>query len=234
MTRTPLLLIPGTLNTDRVWRAVTTGLADRADMRVADVSAHDSMAALANAALADMPARFCMAGFSLGGYIALEIMRRAPGRVAGLALVSTSARPEPEEMKPQRLKSAALALRDFDKLMANMRPFMLTTEHLADAGLNAEIDAMMRAAGAAAFERQTRAIIERADSRPELSRIACPTLVICGREDKVTPPRLSEELAAGIAAATLEIVDGAGHMLPMEAPDALTGALMRWLARITT
>ncbi|MFN0164269.1 MAG: alpha/beta fold hydrolase, partial [Burkholderiales bacterium] len=181
-----------------------------------------------------MPQRFCVAGFSLGGYIALEIMRRAPGRVAALALVSTSARPEPEEMKPQRLKSAALALRDFDKLMANMRPFMLTTEHLADAALNAEIDTMMRAAGAAAFERQTRAIIERADSRPDLARITCPTLVICGREDKVTPPRLSEELAAGIPGAKLEIVDGAGHMLPMEAPDALTDALARWMTRVTT
>ncbi|MFN0159955.1 MAG: alpha/beta fold hydrolase, partial [Burkholderiales bacterium] len=94
MTRTPLLLIPGTLNTDRVWRAVTAGLSDSADMRVADVSAHDSMAALADAAVAGMPQRFCVAGFSLGGYIALEIMRRAPGRVAALALVSTSARPE--------------------------------------------------------------------------------------------------------------------------------------------
>ncbi|MBL8380012.1 MAG: alpha/beta hydrolase [Burkholderiales bacterium] len=233
MTRTPLLLIPGTLNTARVWHAATDALSASADMRVADVSSHDSMAALADAAVAGMPPRFCVAGFSLGGYIALEIMRRAPWRVAGLALVSTSARPEPEEMKPQRLKSAALALRDFDKLMVNMRPFMLTSEHLADAALNAEIDAMMRAAGAAAFERQTRAIIERADSRPDLGAIACPTLVICGRDDKVTPPRLSEELAAGIAGATLEIVDGAGHMLPLEAPHALTGALARWLARIS-
>lgn len=232
MTRLPLLLIPGTLNTPRVWRAQIDSLGDRVEARVADASAHDSMAALADAALEGMPERFALAGFSLGGYVALEIMRRAPRRVLGLCLISTSARPEPEEMKPQREKSAALALRDFDKLMANMRPFMLTPEHLNDAPLNTEIDAMMRAAGAEAFGRQTRAIVARADSRALLPSITCATLVACGREDRVTPLKFSEELAAAIRGARLEIIDGAGHMLPMEAPAALTAAMAAWLDRI--
>ena len=213
----------------RVWAAQTAGLAAHAEIRIADITSQASTVAMAHAVLAGAPPRFALAGFSLGGYVALEVLRLAAPRITGLALISSSARPEHPDAVPGREKMIALALRDFQRMLAGMRPFMLAAVNLGNAGLNARLDEMMVAVGAASFVRQSRAVIERADSRALLGGISCPTLVACGREDRVTPPALSEEMAAAIPNARLELIDNAAHMLPMEAPDTLTRLLARWL-----
>lgn len=232
MNKIPLLLLPGTLNNARVWAAQVDALAPIADVRVADISTQDSITAMADDAIRTMPARFAVAGFSLGGFVALEIMRRAGARVAGLGLISTSARCEPEAGKPGREKSIALAQRDFPQVLAAMRPFVLGPGSANDAALNTLLDAMMHEVGAAAFVRQTRAVINRAESRDLLPTITCPTLVVCGRLDAVCPPKLSEEMAAAIRGADLHLLDGVGHMLPFESSAALTTLMQQWLARV--
>ena len=232
MNKIPLLMVPGTLNNARVWQGQADALASAAEIHVADVSTQESTAAMADDALRAVPGRFALAGFSLGGYVALEIMRRAPERVAGLCLLSTSARAETEEAKPGRRKSIELAQRDFARLIANMRPFMLSPANLADGALNAALDRMMNEVGAEAFARQSRAVIGRAESRNLLASIRCPTVVACGRDDQVTPLRLSEEMAAAIPGARLEVLDHAGHMATFEAPDRVTRLMAQWLDSI--
>ena len=227
--RKVLILIPGSLNDARVWDAQAAGLAAYADIRIADITSRESTASMAAAVLAGAPQRFALAGFSLGGYVALEVLRLAAPRITGLALISSSARPEHPDAVPGREKMIALAQRDFPRMLAGMRPFMLAAANAGNADLNARLDKMMVAVGPATFVRQSRAVIARADSRDLLAGISCPTLVACGREDRVTPPALSAEMASAIAGARLELIDNAAHMLPMEAPDSLTRAMRRWL-----
>ncbi len=227
--RKVLILIPGSLNDARVWEAQIAGLSAHADIRIADITSQESTASMAAAVLAGAPQRFALAGFSLGGYVALEVLRIAAPRITGLALISSSARPEHPDAVPGREKMIALAQRDFPRMLGGMRPFMLAAANTGNADLNTRLDEMMVAVGPATFVRQSRAVIGRADSRDLLAGISCPTLIACGREDRVTPPALSEEMAAAIPNARLELVDNAAHMLPMETPDSLTHLMRRWL-----
>ncbi len=227
--RKALILIPGSLNDARVWDAQADGLAAHADIRIADITTQTTTVAMAEAVLAGAPQRFALAGFSLGGYVALEVLRLAAPRITGLALISSSARPEHPGAVPGREKMIALAQKDFARMLAGMRPFMLAAANVGNARLNTRLDEMMHAVGPEAFVRQSRAVIGRADSRELLAGIRCPTLIVCGREDRVTPPALSEELATAIAGARLELMDNAAHMLPMEAPDSLTRVMQGWL-----
>ncbi len=227
--RKVLVLIPGSLNDARVWDAQAAGLAAHAEIRIADITSQESTVAMAGAVLAGAPQRFALAGFSLGGYVALEVLRVAAHRLTGLALISSSARPENPDAVPGREKMIALAQKGFPRMLAGMRPFMLAAVNVGNANLNSRLDEMMVAVGPATFVRQSRAVIGRADSRALLADISCPTLIACGREDRVTPPALSEEMAAAIPNARLELIDNAAHMLPMEAPETLTRLLRHWL-----
>jgi pimeloyl-ACP methyl ester carboxylesterase len=230
---TPLILIPGLLCDRAVWQAQLDGLAGVADARVADVTRDDSMAATAARALAECPfERFALAGFSMGGYVAFELLRQAPGRITRLALLDTSARPDTPERSKQRREFMALAQRErgFAPVNRVMLPLMVHASRLDDAPLVAEIRAMADRVGVAAYVRQQEAIIGRADSRPALAGIRVPTLVLCGREDALTPLEAHEEMAAGIAGVRLEVIEACGHMAPMERPEAVNSALSRWLS----
>ncbi len=230
---TPLILIPGLLCDRAVWQAQLDGLSGVADARVADVTRDDSMSAMAARVLAECPfERFALAGFSMGGYVAFELMRQAPGRVTRLALLDTSARPDTPERSRQRREFMTLAQRErgFAPVNRVMLPLMVHASRLDDAPLIAEIRAMADRVGVAAYVRQQEAIIGRADSRPALAGIRVPTLVLCGREDALTPLEAHEEMAAGVPGALLEVIDTCGHMAPMERPEAVNSALSRWLS----
>ena len=233
MNRIPLLLLPGTLNDAELWRAQADALGAQADIRVADFSRQSSTAAMAEDAIALMPpGPFAIAGFSLGGFVAFEVVRRAGSRVLGLALINTQARAETPEGKPGREKMMALAVRDFPRLSATLIQFMLPTERQADAALTGTIQSMMDRVGADAFVRQSQAVMDRADSRSLLASIACPTLVIGGTEDKVAPAKLSEEMAAAIPGAQLHLLPATGHLAPLERPAEVTEFMRTWLARV--
>ncbi len=227
--RPSLLLLPGLLNDARLWAAQASALADRADVSVGDLTVADSMAGLADAVLALAPARFALAGLSMGGYVALEILRRAPERVSALALVDTQARPDAREASEGRRAMMARSENDFEGVIAATYPKLVHPARAEDAALKSLFADMARATGAEAYRRQQAAIMGRVDSRPFLPRIACPTLVLCGRQDAVTPVELHEEMAAAIPGARLEVVEECGHLSAIERPEAVSDALRRWL-----
>lgn len=230
MKRLALLALPGLLCDERLWQSQAAALAPDHPVTSFALVPHDSMAALAAAALARAPAgRFALAGLSMGGYLALEIMRQAPERVAALALLDTSARPDSAEQTAFRRAAIAQSAGDFDAVMRAFLPRLVHPSRLDDASLVAPIAAMARAIGRDGYVRQQEAIIGRTDSRPTLADIRCPTLVLCGRDDMLTPLELSEEIAAGIAGARLVVVENAGHMTTMERPAEVTAALRSWL-----
>jgi pimeloyl-ACP methyl ester carboxylesterase len=230
MRKTALLLLPGLIEDADGFAHQVAGLAEVADIVVADLTRSDTIAGLANDALAQAPqGTFALAGHSMGGYVALEIMRSAPERVERLALLNTNARPDSPESTENRRRLLALAERDFDAAVATLLDKQLSPAHLADPALTATITQMARSVGREAFARQQKAIMGRADSRPGLSRIACPTLVVAGKDDAIMPVALLEELAQGIPGARLEVIDECGHAAMLERPEAVTDALHIWL-----
>ena len=231
--RVPLLLLPGLLCDGELFAAQVSGLSGVADVRVADLATRDTMAGLAAAALAHAPwPRFALGGLSMGGYVAYEILRQAPGRVLGLALMDTSARPDTPEGSENRRRLMALAERDFPAVTETLLPKLMTPAHAADARLASIVRDMADRVGATAFARQQLAIIGRPDSRPILEQIACPSIVIAGRDDALMPPGIHEEQAAGIRGADLVLVGECGHLSSIEQPERVSAALAGWIARI--
>ncbi len=223
-----LLLIPGMLNDASVWRDVLPALGGAAQVRVA-VPLQASIPAMAQAAwaqLADVPAdaRVVLAGFSLGGYVAIEMLARPQRRIDAAALLSTSPRPESAEGAALRERTIAAMQKNFDKVVDGIVGF---STHNADAGLTERLRQMMRGVGAPTASAQNRAIAARSDHRAALAQLQLPRplAVLCGAQDRITPPELSQETAALVPGAVLEIVDGAGHMLPCERPDAVARVL---------
>lgn len=230
--KTPLVLVPGLLCDARLWRHQIEALADVADTVVADVSRGSSVRALARAALDAAPSEgwFALAGLSMGGYVALEVMRTAPGRVSRLALLDTSARPDTPEQTEARRELISLA-RDgrFEEVPHRLLPRLIHPSALDERPLAADVIGMADGVGPEAFVRQEEAIIGRPDSRGDLPSIACPTLVLCGRQDEITPLHLHEEMAAMIPDSRLRVIEDCGHLSTLERPDEVTAALREWL-----
>ena len=230
-----LVLIPGLLCDERLWRHQSEALADLADLiLVPDVTGQDSVQDMAQDILEAAPERFALAGLSMGGYVALEIMRQVPDRVEALALLDTSARPDTPEGTKTRLALIEMAQDGrFDEVWRTLLPKIVHPDRVEDPGIVAVVEGMARSVGPEAFERQERAIIGRPDSREDLPGISCPTLVLCGRDDVLTPPSLHEELADGIPGAILRIVDRCGHLSTLERPEEITRAMREWLGALT-
>jgi pimeloyl-ACP methyl ester carboxylesterase len=228
--RTPLVLVPGLLCTRALWEAQLTGLADIAQMTVADHTRHDTMTGIAESILAAAPHRFALAGLSMGGYIAFEVMRLAPERVTRLALLDTGSRADTPERSAMRRELIAAAERDGTRtVQERLLPVLIHKERVTDKPLVEAVLKMGHDTGVDAFRRQQMALIGRYDSRPMLASITCPTLVLIGREDALTPLELSQEMAAGIPKAKLEIVAYCGHLSTMERPQQVNSALRSWL-----
>lgn len=234
MTTLPLLALPGLVNDERLWQHQAAALSPRHPVTSFPLTPHTTIAELARMALARAPAeRFALAGLSMGGYVALEIMRQAPERVAALALLDTSARPDSPEQTQLRRTAIAASVDDYEGVIRGLIPRILHPDHAGDPALVALLVAMAGRVGREGYVRQQEAIIGRADSRPTLGEIRCPTLVLCGREDILLPLALSEEMHAGIAGSKLVVVERCGHMSAMEQPKAVTAALREWLASVS-
>lgn len=228
--KTPLVLLPGLLCDAALWHGQAAGLADVADSRVADLTQDDSLAAMARRVLWAAPPSFALAGLSMGGYCAFEVMRQAPERVARLALLDTSARADTPEQTAHRRGLIELAEKgEFKGVTPRLLPLFLHPDRLADAALTGAVMVMAERVGKEAFLRQQKAIMSRGDSRPTLATIRCPTLVLCGRQDQLTPLALHEEMASLIAGARLDVIDRCGHLSAMERPEAVTAELRQWL-----
>jgi pimeloyl-ACP methyl ester carboxylesterase len=226
-----LLLLPGLLCDHRLWQDQVAGLSDIAAPQVADLTEDASLGGMALRALAAAPPRFALAGLSMGGYVALEILRRAPERVTHLALLDTGARADTEEQARRRRGLMALTRSgQFKGVTPRLLPSLLHPAHV-DGPLGHAVREMAERVGREAFLRQQQAILARPDSRPMLPGIAVPTLVAVGEQDILTPPELAEEMAAAIPGATLAHIPESGHLPSMEQPAAVNALLREWLGR---
>ena len=226
----PIVLVPGLLASARLYGEQLPELWRWGPVTIADHTRDDSIPAIARRILATAPPRFALAGLSMGGYVVLEIVRQAPERVDRLALLDTTARPDTPELTERRRRQIELAragrLADIIDLQF---PLIVHPARLDDERLRATVELMAHETGVEAFVRQQTAIIGRADSRPHLAAIACPTLVLVGDADELISPENSIELADGIGGARLVTVPESGHLTTLERPQAVTTALVEWL-----
>lgn len=227
---TPIVLIPGLICTAELFAPQIPALWPYGSVTIASTLEGAAIADMATAILRDAPPRFALAGLSMGGYVALEIMRQAPERVVKLALLDTAARPDTAEQSANRRAFVARAeAGELEAVVRQIAPNLLHPDHRHDQTL-IEIQVRMGLAiGVEGFARQQAAIIDRIDSRPHLADIAVPTLVLVGDRDALTPPDRSEEMAAAIPGARLVVVPNCGHASTLEQPEAVNAALTDWL-----
>jgi pimeloyl-ACP methyl ester carboxylesterase len=226
----PIVLVPGLNCSAHLYAEQVPALWGFGPVTIADHRRHDSVAAIAAHILATAPPRFALVGLSMGGYIAFAIAREAPERVARLALLDTSARPDTAEQSERRRGLIALAEGGrFSELPDLLFPVFVHRNRQGDEKLRAIVRTMAEETGPEAFVRQQRAIMTRPDCRLLLASIRCPTLVLVGDGDELTPPALSEEIAAGIAGARLVRVPDCGHLSTLERPEPVNRALVEWL-----
>lgn len=227
-----LVLVPGLACTARLFEPQIAALSGERPILVADHRQDDSIPTIAARLLSEAPERFALAGLSMGGYIALEVMRQAPERVARLALLDTNARPDSIEASQDRERLIALAQAGrFEDIHARLWPRLVHPARQRDQVLQEVVFGMMRETGAEAYIRQQRAIMARADSRPLLPGIEIPTLVLVGEQDAITPPEIAREMAEMIEWASLVVIPESGHLATLEQPDRVTQALRLWLDR---
>ncbi|WP_256378941.1 MULTISPECIES: alpha/beta hydrolase [unclassified Bradyrhizobium] len=226
----PILLVPGLASSARIYAPVIPSLWRFGPVMVANHIRDDSMAAIARRVLSEAPPRFALAGHSMGGYIALEIMRQAPERVARLALINTQARPDTEEATARRRGLMERARRgELRAAREEMFPELVHPSRRDDAGIRQLVHEQGEDVGVEGYLRQQTAIIARVDSRPTLATIKCPTLVLTGDADNTIPNALSKEMAEGIAGARLVVLEDCGHLPQPEQPAATVRALVEWL-----
>ncbi len=229
-----LILIPGLGADERMWRDQLNALADPWQPQVAQAHHNeDSIAAMASVLLARHPGELILCGASMGGIIAMEAARQEPQRIVGLALLGTNARPETDDMRA--LRESAIALFASGKVREVIEPNVALALHPDQAQqpplVQAYLDFVLDA-GADQLIRQNRAIMARPDARQHLPHLRCPTLVMCGDSDQLTPPECSHEIAALVPGAQLVLVPRCGHMLTMEKPAQVNATLAAWLARV--
>lgn len=226
-----VILLPGLASDAALWRDQLPPLQARGPVQVSQVHAeHPTLPEMAAALLAAHDGPLVLIGTSMGGILALEVMRQAPQRVRAMALLGSSARPDTPELI--LLRSNAVKLYEAGRMEDVLRPNVIFAFHPSKAGdplLIADYMAMMARAGGAQLARQNRAIMARPDSRPLLPGITCPLLVVCGDSDLLTPPECSREMADAVPHARLEILPECGHLLTWEQPQRINQILADWL-----
>ncbi|MED3984996.1 alpha/beta hydrolase [Peribacillus simplex] len=230
MDKVPLILLPGTLCDERLWE--TVNLADLADVKVCDVSKADTIEGIAKSVLEEAPDKFALAGLSLGGIISLEIMSLAPERVMKLALLDTNPNPPTLEQIEgwERFIDMANNGQFLDITINHLLPVLIHPVRRNDESLVSKIIDMAEKIGIEGYINQLKAVMTRSDQRPILPAIACPTMILIGRDDRVCPLHMSEFLSENIPTSSLEIISHSGHLSPLEQPEKVSAALRKWLS----
>lgn len=229
MTET-ILFVPGLNCTGDVFAPQIAALSAIWPCAIADHSHGATIPAIAAHILARAPERFALAGFSLGGYIAFEMVRQAQDRITRLALLDTQATPESDAARERRLELLAMVQEGrFAEAEQAQWPEVVHPSRYGDVALRETKERMALDLGPDLWRRHIAAIMDRADSRPTLAAIEVPTLVLVGDSDRLTPPERAREMVAGIADARLVVVPECGHMAPIERPDAVNAALADWM-----
>ncbi|MCK5423825.1 MAG: alpha/beta fold hydrolase [Emcibacter sp.] len=225
-----LILIPGLLCSDDLWLDQIGEFEEDFDIALFDHTLHDNLSAMVSAFLEDAPDSFNLAGLSMGGYIAFEVMRQAACRVERLILLDTNARADREpqiEMRQSLINRAAKE--DIRIIAQELTEYLIHHDRLNDKELCGRILDMASEVGAEAFQRQQQALIGRPDSRGALSDIICPTLIICGEQDVLTPPKVHQEMADLIPNAVYHHIADCGHLSTMERPDEVNQLMRAFL-----
>ncbi len=226
----PIVCIPGLACSPRLYAEQIPQLWTIGPVTIAQHARHESVGAIARSILASAPERFALIGLSMGGYVSFEIMRQAPSRVVKLALLDTSARPDTTEQTENRRIQIGLAEKvPIADLADTLFPRLVHPGRRGDEQLRKIVRIMAEEAGSAGFIRQQRAIMGRPDSRPSLSGIRCPTLVLVGDGDELTPPDRAAEMAHEIPGSRLVTVPECGHLSTLERPQHVTEALLELL-----
>ena len=195
-----------------------------------DTTRHHDISWIAEDILKYAPTEFALAGLSMGGYISFEIVRQAPRRVRKLALLDTNARADRPEQAALRRESMQLAEKgEFRGVTDRLLPSLIHPDRLNDTALTDTVKTMAKEVGKEGYLRQQTAIIDRPDNRPLLATIKCPTMVLVGREDALTPPKVAQEIADGIENSELVILEECGHLSTLEKPEEVTRHMRRWL-----
>ncbi len=232
MNKTPLALCPGLLCNHQLWRAQIDALSDVAECHVGRFDNHSSFEEMARSILDAMPERFALAGLSMGGYVSQAVMRIAPERVSHLALLDTSGRADTEEQKRRRRGLISLSkVGKFKGVTPKLLPMLIHEDRLEEEALTTVIFEMAEDIGKEAFFMQQEAIMARPDGREDLTKVECPTLILCGRQDTLTPLELHEEMAELTLNSELVVVEDSGHLPTLERPEAVNEAMRNWLAR---
>ena len=226
---TPVVLVPGLLCSSEIFAAQIPVLWTSGPVTVASTLEGQRIEEVAASILRDAPPRFALAGISMGGYICFEIMRQAPSRVLKLALIDTSARPDTVEQTDARLQALAQARTRFMAVALLTLSSLVHPRRRNDPDLLDINRRMARAVGLEGYERQLRIAISRPDSRPFLSEIEVPTLVLVGDCDPLTPVPHSQEIASVVRGAKLNVVPDCGHLSPIEQPGQVSEALVQWI-----
>lgn len=230
MSRQSVILVPGLMCSPDLFAPQRAALAGRADVRVPEPSKDATIAGMARRILVAAPERFALGGLSMGGYVALEIVRLAPERVTRLALIDASARADrPDTVKLRRLLIGMGRTVGTRAVQSALMKSLVHPSRLGDRELIDRILAMADAIGQTAFERQSEALIARDDYRPFLGEVRCPTLVMVGAQDQMTPVKIAQEISAGIAGSRLEVIPDCGHIATLERPEAVNRLLVEWL-----
>lgn len=227
----PIVLIPGLLASPRLYAEQIPELWRLGPVTVATHTRDDSMSGIAGRVLESAPARFALAGLSMGGYICFEILRRAPERILKLVLLDTSARADAPEQSEQRRSQIEMARSGrLGEVTDALFPKLVHARRWGDESLRRTWRDMVQEVGAEGFINQQTAIMGRPDSRPGLGAIRCPTLVIVGDGDVLTPPERAEEIVQGIPGARLSLIRDSGHLSTLEQPAAVTKSLVKFLS----
>ena len=225
------IFIPGLVCTADLFAAQCADLDHPVAPVVADTLTGNGLADMAEVALSRVEGPVVPIGLSMGGYVALEMARQAPDRLAGLALLNTAYATDTSDRRAQRLATIEMAKSDkFRGVTRHLMKSFLSPGAMAEEALVARVIAMAEAVGRENFILQQRAILNRRDQTDTLRGLTVPALVLCGSLDTLTPPDISREMAALAPQADLVILDGVGHLSTMEAPDAVTAHLNGFLA----
>ena len=228
---TPLVLIPGMMCDARLFAPQTAALSGFRPLHHAPLTGRSTVDELAGDILEHAPPRFALAGLSMGGIVAMEILRQSPERVERIALLDTNPLAEQDEVKSRRKPQleAVAAGRLSEVMRDEMKPNYLARGPARQGILDLCME-MALGLGARVFEQQSHALMTRRDQCDTLRSITIPAWVLCGREDLLCPVERHELMAGLIPGSTLELIDGAGHLPTLEQPESTNAALMRWLA----
>lgn len=225
-----ILFIPGLLCDEALFTHQIEAFKNEYNIMVADVTGYNSIEKMAQSVLANAPKKFIICALSMGGYVAMEMMRRAPERIVRVILSNTQAATDSDETKRRRRGLISIAkIGNFKGVTPKLLPMLIHSSRLDESHLTQTIMDMAERVGLEAFLNQQQAILGRVDSRPDLKKFNKPVFIVGGDEDQITPPEQAKEMAQMLPHSQIHIFEQCGHLAPLEFPHQFTHLMRSFL-----